>query len=123
MKSSENRKTYLDSIERMVRATYPAFKIKDVCYSAPINDVRLDDISNGLFSLENDDDMIRLARNYVKTIDLQSPSCYETDTIEKKLAIIKDIGENEILYGPVLDIKGWRELYKRIFKKCWFNIK
>lgn len=115
LNNPENRERFLKSLERMIQATHPSFKIEQKFYSIPLEELNWKDIPNGEFELNSDDDLISLAKNYIASTEIKSPDEYEKDTIDLRLATIKDVVENPHKYESMWYVEDWKELYGKLY--------
>lgn len=116
-----NKNKFLKSVERMVGVTHKGFRFSDEIYELSEDEMLergydLKYITNGVFDWENQDEMIMLARKYLKTINLQNREEYEYDTIEWQLANIKDTVEIDSHLFPICNLKSINGLYEKLFK-------
>ena len=116
LSEKENCKVFLESLERMVKCTYPDYKINDELYKKPVETIGIEEIGNGLYDLRNDDEMIEMSRKYLKTFVLGERDEYEFDSIEWQLANLKELVEIRSHDHPILYIDEYRKVYEKIFK-------
>ena len=116
----ENKDKFMKSIERMICASYPDFKINDKFYNMTVEDFlkydySLADITGGILDIDNIDEVYKIASKYVNKINLESFDKYEEDTIERQLAIIKDNYEIYANLSPMYKREKLEKIYKKIF--------
>ena len=116
----ENKDKFMKSIERMICASYPDFKINDKFYNMTVEDFlkydySLANITGGILDIDNIDEVYKIASKYVNKINLESFDKYEEDTIERQLAIIKDNYEIYANLSPMYKREKLEKIYKKIF--------
>lgn len=116
LSDERNKERMLSSIENMIRATYKDFSIDKKVFNLPASEILISDVGGDTIDFSNDEDLFPIIKNYLKTISLQDPSYYEEDTIEKELAVVKDIVERQRFLGLVSNFDSWKNLYERIFE-------
>lgn len=117
LSKKENSKKFLKSLERMIKVTFPEYEIDKETLEKDGDLITTNEVEMGFFRLNDDDEMIFLAKKYLKTFELRKKDHYEFDTVEWRLADIKEIVEVRSFDHPILYIDEYRKIYGRIFNK------